>query len=63
MGIKVEVTHSGAWFSADGKEQEIPVGTELSFDGDEVPTFLANKCRMVNTTKGKKLEVADKQGK
>lgn len=63
MGIKVEVTIAGAWFTSDGKEKEIPVGTELSFDTDDVPAFLINKCRVVSTTKGKKMEVAEKQDK
>jgi hypothetical protein len=61
MGIKVEVTQPGAWFTAEGKINEIPVGTELSFDGEEVPGFLVNKCRVINTTKGKELKAAEKK--
>lgn len=61
MGIKVEVTEKGANFTADGKTNEIPVGTELSFDGDEVPAFLVNKCRVIAVSKAKELKTAEKQ--
>ncbi len=57
MGIKVEVTIAGANYESDGVIQSIPVGTELSFEGDQIPSFLVNKCRVIGETKGKKLEV------
>jgi len=59
--VKVEVTEKGAHFTADGKTNEIPVGTELSFDSDEVPAFLVNKCRVIAAPKAKELKTADKK--
>lgn len=59
--MKVEVTEKGAYFTADGKTNEIPVGTELSFDSDEVPAFLVNKCRVIAAPKSKELKTADKK--
>jgi hypothetical protein len=61
VGIKVEVTEKGAHFTADGKTNEIPFGTELTFDSNEVPAFLVNKCRVIGETKAKELKTAEKQ--
>lgn len=59
--MKIEVTEKGAYFTADGKTNELPVGTELTLDVEEVPAFLVNKCRVIAAPKTKELKTADKK--
>ncbi len=59
--MKVEVTEKGVFYTADGKTSEVPVGTELTLDVEEVPAFLVNKCRVIAAPKAKELKTADKK--
>lgn len=42
--MKVEITQPGVF---DGKGGEIEIGTEIEVKGDEVPSALVNKCRVI----------------
>lgn len=59
--MKIEVTEKGAYYTADGKTTELPVGTELNLDVEEVPAFLVNKCRVIAAPKARELKTADKK--
>lgn len=39
--MKVTITEAGVY---DAKDQRIPVGTEISVNGDTIPAWLVGKC-------------------
>lgn len=43
--MKVQVTEKGVF---DPKGERIPVGTELDFEGDELPSPLVGKVRIIS---------------
>lgn len=59
--IKFKVTKQGVYLAAKSGQEEQPVGTILSLDVDEVPSWLVGKGYIVGDSEGKTLVAADSE--
>jgi hypothetical protein len=54
--MKIEITEKGVY---DAKGERIPVGTEITVKGDEMPGWLKKKARVVGAKPAKAVAVTN----